>query len=494
MKDSWIIVCGDGHKHSSEEWDDLNTSPTDGWSSSCTIETGFVCSGGAASTPDTWMEWPEGTETNSDKSQCQNIWGNSIRNDGEKCDDGNSQDNDGWSSTCTVENNYVWLGGSTTTKDNCTECGRHLEPNEEGTEWVAESFSETEANTYSGSIGGVGAVTVFMNLIYSAQSGVSAENIPGGIYFIQLILLIPEIGSSIPTLIHQTIYNMKIFFLSFDFIPDAWFPFLSSLDSSLSKLRDLNESDENFKILRSRSSIVNLFKLLIVSLVIFPLINWLLLFLGKILSKRKKPWLKKTGDKILSIVDRNFYLRYLMLIYIFLMISAFTEIQVWMDKGNGEIISRIFALFIAIFWCGIILSAGVYWIKYSSKVTIQDDNGEDSKTKTMVWFLGVKKSKFSRLHIFLFFLKRFFFCFLIYILKDLDALLKIIMFLPLQLIFWAIAVLLRSPSTTKELILEILNEFIYLILLACLLIHEITDGKLKVGMYLFISLIMFNYI
>ena len=84
-------------------WDDNNTANGDGWNSTWNIETGWTCKGGSFSSSDSWTE----------------IWGDGVRFNtlATYCDDGNTIDNDGWSSSCQVESRYAWSGGNSTAKD-----------------------------------------------------------------------------------------------------------------------------------------------------------------------------------------------------------------------------------------------------------------------------------------------------------------------------------------------------------------------------------------
>ena len=108
-KDSWSEIWGDGIKYNSVSTycDDGNTSNGDGWSSLCGVESGWIWTGGSSTSKDSWSE----------------IWGDSKRFNSitTYCDDGNLLNNDGWSSTCSIESGWIWSGGSSTTKDVCTE-------------------------------------------------------------------------------------------------------------------------------------------------------------------------------------------------------------------------------------------------------------------------------------------------------------------------------------------------------------------------------------
>ena len=104
-KDTWNEICGDGIRFnaSSLYWDDSNTISGDGWSSTWTKEIGWTWSGGDSLTKDTWTE----------------IWGDGIRFNllTTYCDDGNTVNGDGWNSSCVVEVNYSWTGGNSSNKD-----------------------------------------------------------------------------------------------------------------------------------------------------------------------------------------------------------------------------------------------------------------------------------------------------------------------------------------------------------------------------------------
>jgi fibro-slime domain-containing protein len=81
--------CGDGVIEAGETCDDGNTTPGDGCSGICQVESGWICP-----TPD---------------KPCVEIWtcGNGLIDPGETCDDGNTQSGDGCSSSCQVEPGWV---------------------------------------------------------------------------------------------------------------------------------------------------------------------------------------------------------------------------------------------------------------------------------------------------------------------------------------------------------------------------------------------------
>jgi cysteine-rich repeat protein len=150
------VICGDAIIDSGETWDDGNSNSGDGWSNSCQIETGYLCSRGSPTTADVWnTDWGDGLKvglescddgdtvggdgwsagwtvepgwscsggSSSSADSCIEVWG-----DGKKfntvstyCDDGDIVGGDGCSNSCTVEIGYQWLGGTTSTPDTCSE-------------------------------------------------------------------------------------------------------------------------------------------------------------------------------------------------------------------------------------------------------------------------------------------------------------------------------------------------------------------------------------
>jgi fibro-slime domain-containing protein len=89
------VVCGDSQITGNETCDDGNTNSNDGCSSLCRAEAGYTCTGGGATpVPGPCTPVPE--------ESC----GDSALAASEFCDDGNTADNDGCSSTCTIEPGY----------------------------------------------------------------------------------------------------------------------------------------------------------------------------------------------------------------------------------------------------------------------------------------------------------------------------------------------------------------------------------------------------
>ena len=50
------------------------------------------------------------------------VWGDSKKHDRENWDDGNSNNGDGWSSECEIEDYWIWSGGNVTNRDTWSRC------------------------------------------------------------------------------------------------------------------------------------------------------------------------------------------------------------------------------------------------------------------------------------------------------------------------------------------------------------------------------------
>ncbi|MBO4351276.1 MAG: DUF4215 domain-containing protein, partial [Proteobacteria bacterium] len=93
MEEPQDSVCGDGEMTGDETCDDANTDDGDGCSATCAIEEGWKCE--EAGQPCTQMEEPQ-----------DSVCGDSEITGDETCDDGNTQDGDGCSSTCAIEDGW----------------------------------------------------------------------------------------------------------------------------------------------------------------------------------------------------------------------------------------------------------------------------------------------------------------------------------------------------------------------------------------------------
>ena len=133
-KTSCTEICGDGVRAGSEKCDDGNLNWYDGCSPSCTVECGYTCTG---------------EEEGSSEDTCRPTCGDGVRSYYvEECDDGNSDDGDGCSSTCEVEEGWTCTGGWCDEGTCSPVCGDGREVGSEATD--AGSCDDGNRNWYDG--------------------------------------------------------------------------------------------------------------------------------------------------------------------------------------------------------------------------------------------------------------------------------------------------------------------------------------------------------
>lgn len=102
--DCWE-VCGDGMNAGGLECDDSNVFNGDGCDENCAIETGFNCTGGSLIQDDTCLE----------------ICGDGLNYGRYECDDANLDNNDGCDEYCNIEPGWFCYGGTTLIRDYCKQ-------------------------------------------------------------------------------------------------------------------------------------------------------------------------------------------------------------------------------------------------------------------------------------------------------------------------------------------------------------------------------------
>ncbi|MFA5800314.1 MAG: DUF4215 domain-containing protein [Candidatus Peribacteraceae bacterium] len=103
-------ACSNGTKEGAEQCDDGNTAPNDGCSNTCSIESGWTCTGTSPST-------------------CSPVCGDGLKKGTEACDDHNLNNNDGCSSTCQIETGWICTGVQ---PSSCTKCGNGVIDSDRG--------------------------------------------------------------------------------------------------------------------------------------------------------------------------------------------------------------------------------------------------------------------------------------------------------------------------------------------------------------------------
>jgi cysteine-rich repeat protein len=103
MPSKCVATCGDGFIVGDEECDDQNAASDDGCSASCKVEPGWTC-----------KKVP---------SECQTVCGDGLKGGTEQCDDHNVADGDGCDKSCQLEHGYACDGAPGALSDCHNVCG-----------------------------------------------------------------------------------------------------------------------------------------------------------------------------------------------------------------------------------------------------------------------------------------------------------------------------------------------------------------------------------
>jgi cysteine-rich repeat protein len=247
--DSCNLLCSNGKRNSGEEWDDGNLLNNDGCDNSCKVEFGYQCMGGTLTTPDVWaLEWGDGRRT-----------------ENEECDDDNKANNDGCSDTCKIEDEYVCTGGSLNSRDYWITWEPGYERNKDNSECIPSELSTTETAAVVG-MGTAVSAGAGINVLSAVMTNSSPQSTLSMVNQIQLFLLLPMINAFVPTNIINVIIGMSVSLFSFDFIPIEKVSFLEDI---LEKLNYEQASDYlNLIGFESGSTLVNIKGTILVLLLI----------------------------------------------------------------------------------------------------------------------------------------------------------------------------------------------------------------------------------
>ena len=116
------------------------------------------------------------------------------------------------------------------------------------------------------------------------------------------------------------------------------------------------------------------------------------------------------------------------------------------------------------------------------------------RSKCAGWFTGLKDSKIARMNTFLFFLKRFLQCVVLFMLRDLDLEVKLGIYFALQIIFFIMYVTVKPHKLTKDQLIEMVNEGIYIIMVSRLFFYNKQNDWTDAEKIFFLSLMVCNFL
>ena len=317
------------------------------------------------------VTWPFGYSktTSGGIPQCTLTWGNGVRDGSENWDDGNTSSGDGCSSSCVVESEYTWSGGSASTKDT----------------WSKTTSSSSSTSTTSSSSPSIYIINsdnrwmaywvwfwVSLSIVLELILAFASERYPTGLYIsiehIQLVTVLPIAGTYFTKEVKGLFRMMRFSLLGFDF---ANFQDLFNIHCSYV------QDNETLKYLgfESSSTIVNIVGFLFVwsSVLVLEMIVFRLLWWSKLSTKW---WTKLT--KIIKTVRNwmwlGFYIRYAFLGFLFVSVSSIDEIN---NYSNEERRWSWITCFVILFWVVVfflvVLSSYLFTSNKAKEFSILDE-------------------------------------------------------------------------------------------------------------------------
>jgi len=116
------------------------------------------------------------------------------------------------------------------------------------------------------------------------------------------------------------------------------------------------------------------------------------------------------------------------------------------------------------------------------------------RSKCAGCFSGLKDSKIARMHTFLFFLKRFLQCVVLFWLRDLGLDAKLGIYFALQIIFFSVYVVVKPHKLTKDQLIEMISEAIYIILISRLFFYNKQNDWTDAEKIFFLALIVGSFV
>ena len=491
----WVTHCGDGKRAGTEKCDDGNTMNGDGWSTDCSsIESGFVWSGGSPTSKDAWTFCTSGLYQNDSANPSVWVphWGDSKVAGDEIWDDGNNADGDGWANNWKkIEDNWIWVNGSTIHKSDWSDWDSGYEPNSDSSKWVVSELGiETKAQL--GVLGAVVSAAIIANTISSILGMSSFQSAFGGLNQLQLILLLPLIGPFIPDKVVQFIAGMVNFIFTKSILNPIEFMQSNTIyihknlcesftyDQSKSYLALIKYNDQS-----TFNNLINYAYLFI----LFFIIHFIILFITKLLSLFKATgfWSKiiKKGFEWFTL---GIYIRELIEIYLYILIAWCSELYLFRFNNTQHLASKIISA-VVFFFCNVIIVIWL-WLILNSK-----DTSPAQYQKRKLWghcFSGLQIEQSFKFYTLLFFIRREVFWVLILIFEDLDMMLKISMYSVIQFVYFAIIWVMRPFEHQKDNLIDFINEVIYLVLCLMLWYWNTSERWNSVIEYIYIYIIIAN--
>lgn len=424
---------------------------------------------------------------------CKEIWGDNLVVGIEICDDGNLVSGDGWQATWDlIEHPYICNIDPVTEGSVCEECQPGYTPNATKDKCVRDAISDSIYIT-CGLIAGLVLMAMVLNILNSATNKSSLQSMFSGINQLQLIQLLPLIGAYMTYDPLLTIVGTSVTLFNFSYM---------SLEAKLQQegiLTSMSFTQYNSYLflinLEDGSTMVSITNLIGVSVLIpilhifIELIKWWLK--PRIKGAKTNRWRRLifNAHKWLTF---GWYIRYIMEIYLMLLLSSLFEIYVNIKGWASSSDSFVAAIIIAILWILIIFISMFYSCCLHSR---RQSNSWKTVYVASACFSGVKrKDWYTRMSIFVFFLRRALLTIIVILFVEYSLMVKLTVYTSIQVAMLWYVIIVRPFEEIKDQITEIVNEIIYLFLVCFLFVFNKKGDWDKFSEQIFIWTIIGNNI
>ena len=430
-----IITCGDGYRVGSEAWDDGNTTPNDGCSATCTVESGYTWTGGSGISKDTCSK-----------------------------------------PVYTCPSGYTWTSGSWNSLNDCSQVVTSI---------CSSDYSFSSFNSWMAMSMWTALIICFvLDLVVSWVT----DKYPSGLYIllehIQLITILPLAGSWFSSEVNRFFRLTRYSLLGFDFIDIKQ---LFYIDSDYSQ----DNNVLNFIGFASGSTIINITGYLLVGLCIV-LVEMLVFKLYKCrypssvdTNANTNGCAFMTASRLKSWMPFGAPLRYLMLGIVLINTAGFDELKNYSDSSHRwSWWLTLFILFIVTFIFGctvlyVILSRD-YQTLINSNVFCELAN-------------GLKSNRVSKLYSFIFMTHRILIIFLM-VDMNINTNGKVICLMLIQLIYIIIFIIMRPFCSLIANMTKIIWEISLLIFLWLALGYSKSQDWSDSTSYIFIWLMWTSWL
>ena len=187
-----------------------------------------------------------------------------------------------------------------------------------------------------------------------------------------------------------------------------------------------------------------------------------------------------------EVVNFRFYIRNILILCQFILISSFYDIATFSGGGNYRIVSLLFAILLLLFYASVI--GAIIYLIFSQR---QANTRIIENLKEL--FSGVKELKRQQFHLVVFFIRRIVYTFFFVGLRNVSSQAIIGYITHFQIYYIVYIVINRPYKETIANIIEISNEIFFLIIIGVLNLFYKEESWSSLNTGLFMTLIILNF-